>query len=137
MVTKVSADHLAQPSALFRDGTVRRPSSAFTSLSLARNRLRIACLSNVNIPLLLFFPPDVRESEEVEGHGLSLTTLPPVFDRKRAELQEAGLVGVQFQSELPESFDQSFQNRHRRCWNPSTRRLAEGNPTPPLSQKRT
>jgi hypothetical protein len=46
----------------------------------------------------------MREAEEVKGLGLPLTTPLSVFSRKWAELQEAGLVGMQLQSELSQSF---------------------------------
>lgn len=62
-------------------------------------------------PVTSLLPADMREAEEVEGLGLPLTAPRSVVSRKWAELQEAGLFGVQLQSELAQSFAEFFQNR--------------------------
>ena len=43
----------------------------------------------------------MREAEEVKSLRLSFSTLLPVLDRIRSELQKARLFGVQFEMELP------------------------------------
>src|SRR5271157_1857995 len=52
---------------------------------------------------------DVREAEKVERLRLPQTTLRPVARRIAAELQEARLVGVKFQTELREALAQRGQ----------------------------
>ena len=44
------------------------------------------------------------EAKEVESLGLAFATPPPILGRKASELDETGLVSVQFQLELQESF---------------------------------
>jgi len=49
-------------------------------------------------------PTDVGEAQEIKGLGLSKTLLTAVLDRIATELDEARLVGMQFQAELRKSF---------------------------------
>src|ERR1700730_17784345 len=105
VVSEVSPDHRAQPFALFRDGTVHAPPELgfhLAQLGLQPRPYRLPQHRKPSVTSLL--PADMREAEEVEGLGLSLTTPLSVFSRKRAEFQEAGLVGVQFQPELSQPF---------------------------------
>src|SRR5467141_3803978 len=44
------------------------------------------------------------KAEKVEGRRLPFSTLVPVADRERSELQQSRLLGMQFQVELPHSF---------------------------------
>jgi hypothetical protein len=48
----------------------------------------------------------VREAEEIEGLGLSLSTSASILGRKRAELDQARLVGMQRQAELAKPLGQ-------------------------------
>src|SRR5262245_40860912 len=53
----------------------------------------------------LRLPADMREAEEVEGLRLPLLpSLPPTLGGEPTELEEAGLLGVQLQRELPQAF---------------------------------
>jgi hypothetical protein len=49
---------------------------------------------------------DVREAKEVEGRGLAVAPPLAIFGCKQAELDESGLLGVQFQIEAPKAFTQ-------------------------------
>lgn len=57
----------------------------------------------------------MREAEKIEGSRFPVATLPSVLRRKAAELQQAGLVRVQFEGELTKSLPQFFQEPLRVC----------------------
>src|SRR6516162_5079331 len=105
VVTVVSRDHRAQPLTHFRDGVVHAPLELgfnLAQLGLQPFAYRLPKHRKHSVASLL--PTDMREAEEVERLGLPLPAPLSVLCRKRAELQKAGLVGVQLQPELAQSF---------------------------------
>src|SRR6266849_796541 len=105
VVSVVSLDHRAQPLTHLRDGVVH------ASLELGFHLAQLGLQPRTNRlpqhrepPITALLPADVREAEKVEGLGLCLTAPLALVDRIRAELQQAGFVRMQLQSELPESF---------------------------------
>jgi hypothetical protein len=57
-------------------------------------------------PSLPGLPAAMRETEEVEGLGFPVATVPPVPVRRAAEFDEACLLGMQRQSESRETVAQ-------------------------------
>jgi hypothetical protein len=55
----------------------------------------------------------MREAEEVEGLRFPRATLPPVRNRKAAELEESRLVGMQREPESREAFAQLGEEASR------------------------
>ncbi len=76
---------------------------AMPKFGFHRIQLRLQPLHNRlpkdRVPPVPLLPADVREAQEVEGLRLAPTFAPAVLDRERSELQQACLVGVQFQVE--------------------------------------
>jgi len=107
VVTDVSADYRAQPLADFRNRIVH--ASLEFGFDLAQLRLQSLAHrlpSHSEAPITALRGTTVREAQEVERLGLSLTTPLSVLGRKRAELQEPRLLGMQFQLELAQSLHQ-------------------------------
>src|SRR5215469_1802089 len=105
VVAVVSLDHRAQPLSHFRNGVVHTPLELgfhLTQLGLQPLAYRLPQHREPSVAPLL--PADVREAEEVEGLGLPLPAPLAVFGRIGTELQQAGLVRVQLQPELAQSF---------------------------------
>src|SRR6266705_1728397 len=82
---------------------MRRLSSAFTSLSLACNRLRMVCLSTVNIRLLLFFAQMCVKPRKSNVSGFPWPRRARFSAANGPNFQEAGLFRVQLQPELAQS----------------------------------
>src|SRR6266851_1798992 len=107
VVADVSLDHRAQPLTDLRDGVVHASpefGGDLTQLSLQPRTNRLPQHRKPSVASLL--PADVREAEEVESFGLPLTASRSVLSRAGAELQEPGLLGMQLQSELPNTLGQ-------------------------------
>ena len=81
---------------------MRRRSSALTSLSFVRNLLRIVCRNTVNFFARVFAQLCVKPRKS-KVSGLPPSRATPVRFGEPAELDQARLVGVQFQTELRES----------------------------------
>src|SRR5258708_4595729 len=106
VITNVSPHDRPQPLAHFRDGVMH--ASFEFGLHLAQlglqpfaNRLPQDREASV-APLL---PTDVGEAEEVERLRFPFSALLPVFGCERSELHQPRFLGMQFQTELPHSFD--------------------------------
>src|SRR6266851_4400704 len=107
VVADVSLDHRAQPLTHLRDRVVHASpefGGDLTQLSLQPRTNRLPQHRKTSVASLL--PADVREAEEVESFGLPLTASRSVLSRAGAELQEPGLLGMQLQSELPNTLGQ-------------------------------
>src|SRR5215472_2380093 len=104
VIPGVSFDYRAQPLAHSRDGVVHTPLEfGFHLTQLGLQSLAYGLPKHREPSVTSLLPADMCEAEEVEGLGLSLATPRSVFGRERAELQEAGLLGMQFQAELAQS----------------------------------
>ena len=104
VVTHVSDEHRLQPLPDLGNGIVHAPPQLglhLVQLGLQPRTHRLPKHREPSVAPLL--PADVREAEEVEGLGLPLSTPQSIPGRKRTELDEAGLFGVQRQAELAES----------------------------------
>lgn len=102
VVAEMPTYNRAQPLAYFRDGNVH----TLLQLSFHLVQLRLQSLANClpqhrEVAVAPLLRADMREAEEVKSLRLSFTTLLPVLDRIRSELQKARLFGVQFEMELP------------------------------------
>jgi hypothetical protein len=104
VVSGVSTYPRLQPFAYFRDGFVH----ASLKPCLHRVQLRLQPLADrlpqhrkPSITSLLY--ADVRKAEKVERLRFPVSTLLPVVDRIRTELQKSRLLGMQLQIELPHS----------------------------------
>ena len=105
VIADVPSDHRAQPFTLRWDGSVQAPLElSFHVAELGLQPFAHRLPKQRKHPVTSLLPADVREAEEVEGLGLPLTVPRSVVSRERAELQEAGLFGVQLQPELVQSF---------------------------------
>jgi len=105
VIPDVSTHHRLQPLALFGDGFVH--TSLKFGLHLVQFRLqpfayRLPQHRKPSIAPLLY--ADVRKAKEVERLRFPFATPLPLVDRKRTELQQPRLLGMQFQVELPHSF---------------------------------
>ena len=123
VVAEVSTHDRPQPLALFGDGIVH--SSPQLGFHLVQLRLhpfshRLPQHREPSVAPLLH--ADVREAEEVERLRLPFSTPLPLVDRKRSELQQPRLLGMQFQVELRQAFRQFRPELLgiRLAWNPTT-----------------
>ena len=97
VIAAVASDNRAQPFAHLGDGVVH----ASPELGLHRVQLRLQPLAN-GLPyhrkpsIAPLLPADVREAEKVERLRPPLTTPLPAFGRKRSELHQSRLLGMQF-----------------------------------------
>jgi len=119
--------HACQPSALLGYGLVLAPLELVLDLGkLGPQPLRDgdALEHEAPVPAL---GTDVREAEEVERLGLPEAVSPSPPGREPAELDEARLVGVQFQGELREPLAKVFEEALGASWcsNPATRSSAK------------
>src|SRR6266705_109759 len=84
-----------------------------TKLGLDSSKLRLPPrahrLSKHRKPSLARLSATVRESQEVKGLGLALTSALPVFFRMPAELNQARLLGMQFQPKTNQPFPKLTQ----------------------------
>ena len=102
VIADVSTDDRAQPLAHFGNGVVH--ASREVGFHLAELRLQPftnRLPQHRKHPVAPLLPADVREAEEVERLGLPLAEPLSVRGRERPELQEARLLGIQLQPELP------------------------------------
>ena len=109
IVTSVPFHHRSQPLTYLRDGVVHASLElGFHLAQLGLQPLAYRLPEHREPAVAPLLPADVGEAEEVEGLGLALAAPLSVPSRKWAELQQAGFVGMQLQSELPKSFDEFF-----------------------------
>jgi hypothetical protein len=102
----MTAHHAAQPFSLFRDGPVAALREQFVHLAqLGRHLLRDR-LAPQREPSRSRLPADVRKADERERLRLSEAPPPAVPGGEPPELDQAGLLGVQFQAEPGEAFHQ-------------------------------
>src|SRR5271166_4547748 len=100
VVVEVSPQHARQPAPLLGDGPVTAPPKlGFHLLQLRPQPLFDGDAPEPEAPVPRL-PANVGEAQEVERLRLCKAPLSPVRSRKAAELDEAGLVRVQFQIEL-------------------------------------
>jgi len=100
VVTDMPGNHRTQIGALLRDRQVHAsPKFGFHRLEL-RLQPYTHRLPPHRKPPLPCFRTAVRETEEVEGVGLPLATLPPLLGRVAAKAEQSRFVGMQFQAEL-------------------------------------
>ena len=98
-VTKMPAHHRLQPRADFRNGVVHAPPQfGFHLLQLGLHALANR-LPKHQKPPSLRLPAEVREAEEAEGFGLSLTGALSVLCSMASELDQPRLLRVQLQLE--------------------------------------
>src|SRR5262245_11280544 len=100
VVAIVSSEDRSQPWSHLRDGVVPAPPKGLLHLpELGPKSLTHGLPDNreASFPRL---PTDVSEAEEVERLGLAPSVPLAILSRVPAELDQAGLFGVQFQSEL-------------------------------------
>src|SRR6516165_6076619 len=104
VVSGVSTHHRLQPFAYFRNGLVHAP----LKLGFDRVQLRLQALADrlpqdrvPSVASLLY--AGMRKAEKVERLRFPFSTLLPVIDRERTELQKSRLLGMQLQVELPHS----------------------------------
>src|SRR6266508_6415491 len=106
VVSDVSLDHRAQPGSHLGDRTMHAAPEFglhLRQLGLQSPPHRLPQYREPSDPIL---PADMREAEEVEGLRPALAALASSFCRVAAELQQAGFVGMQLQSELAHTFGQ-------------------------------
>src|SRR5258707_849943 len=129
VITNVSTHDRPQPLAHFRDGVMH--ASFEFGLHLAQlglqpfaNRLPQDREASV-APLL---PTDVGEAEEVERLRFPFSALLPVFGCERSELQQPRFLRMQFQTELPHSFDKFRPEPYAICLRLETHHDIVGKP---------
>src|SRR5260370_29900307 len=105
VIRDVSTHPRLQPLAYSGDGCMH-PSLKFgfplVQLRLHPFAYRLPQHCKPSIAPLLY--ADVRKAQEVERLRFPFSTPLPLVDRKRTELQQSRLLGMQFQVELPHSF---------------------------------
>src|SRR5271167_1379782 len=106
IILSMSRHHRAQPFALLRDGSVQAsPEFDFHLAQLGLQPFTYR-LPQYRKPPAARLPTDMREAKKVEGFGLPVSTPLPVLVRVGTEFQEAGLLGMQLQLELPKTLGQ-------------------------------
>ena len=110
VVVEVSLYHRPRPLPRLRD----RPMPAAAELPLHFAELRPQSLGDGLAPDGVSardsgHPTDVGEAQEVKGLGLSFSPLFPVTGGKTPKFNQARLLRVQFQPELPQAFLQLLQ----------------------------
>ncbi len=107
VIAKMSPNHRLQPLSHRRNRVVpAMPKLGFDLAQLRLQPLPHRLPKDREPPVAPLLPAEVRKAEEAEGLRLAPTATPAVFGRERPGLQQAGLVGMQFQLELAESFRQ-------------------------------
>src|ERR1700730_950481 len=109
VITDMAGNHRTQIGTLLRDRQVHAsPEFGFHRLELplqsATHRL-----PPHRKPTLPGLRTAVRETEEVEGVGLSLAPRPPLLSRVAAKAEQTRLVGMQLQAELREATAQRVE----------------------------
>ena len=102
VVGEVPSHHACQPSPLFGDGLMpASPESVFDLCSFARIRFEMVMRLSQKRPSLVF-PQKCVKPRKSNVSGLPRPRAAPVLGGVAPELDEAGLVGMQFQVELRE-----------------------------------
>src|SRR5215472_3165835 len=123
VIVEVTLHHSPQPSSDFRQRLMHaRPQSGFHLFQLGEKSLPDGFAQHEELSILPGLSADVRKPKEVERLRLALTPSLPVSGRKPPELNQAGLVRMEFQTRLLQPLLHSRRNRSAsaRYWNPNT-----------------
>jgi hypothetical protein len=109
IVVHMAKEDRAYIGAHFRDGLVHAPTKLGFDYSELALPPRAQRLSKHREPSLARLSAAVSKSQEIEGLGLALTSALPVFFRISPELNQARLLGMEFQPKTSQPFPKLAQ----------------------------
>ena len=114
MILEIPPHHLPQPLQSLRKTGVHAPMQLRSNfLELGRQAFAHRLPAYREVARLVVGPTDVGETQKVKGLRLSFSALFPALSGEAPKLDQARLLRVQFQPELPQAFPEFFQETLR------------------------
>jgi hypothetical protein len=105
MIVEIALHHAPQPSPNFRQRLMHSlPKLHLHLFQLGEESLSVGFAQHKELAVLPTLSTNVREPKELECLRLALTPSLPTLDREPPKLDQAGLVRVEFQTELLQAF---------------------------------